>query len=412
MDRAVELVFRTVTSERNLLDEPQAEGEEARGLLTIVGSDELLAIDAQDVVETWGYREQLHWRVDRGNHTYHREALVAVAHDRVAALGSALHVRDVLRAGGSDAFGDIVHVESSYGLQASEDVPRVEHHEAAGTEHWSLAGVEVAAVRFSEHTIPRAMLRRMFAYRLPLHPVVAEQIAARAKAPASLRVACVFPARDTTTEWTLESCREPDSFRAPQLEGCERDAPLDDAHALTRRSVADSGGTQRIEAAREALAAGRLLAALLATFAHTFATTDMASDTVKAINARASWWTPTRRLMKRLMASGGASAPTFDGFRKHGGSYTHVLDVFAGEDLLRRGEPAEAARRIAAALVVDPGLASAWVSLGETYAAALEFGAAWDCFERAKCLCADHPVVKAKVIALERGLRGRHPQFF
>jgi hypothetical protein len=412
MDRAVELVFRTVTSERNLLDDPQAVGEDPPGLITIVGSDELLTIDAQDVIETWSYREQLHWSVDRGNRTYRREALVAVAHDRVAGLGSALHVRDVLRAGGADVLGDVVHIESCYGLSIARDSPHVEHGESAGAERWTIAGVEVAVVRWSEHAVAPEMLRRMMAYRLPLHPAVVQQIAARAKAPASLRVTCKFPLRDTLAEWTLESWREADTFSAPQLEGCERNAPLDAAHALTRRPVADDDGNRRIAAAREALAAGRLLEALLATFAHTFTTTDMASDTVKEINARASWWTPTRRLVKQLMAPSPESPPRFDGFRKHAGAYAHVLDVFAGEDLLRRGEAAEACGRIAAALVVDPGLASAWVSLGEAYAATLDFAAAWDCFARSKLLCADHPVVKQKVIALERGLREAHPQFF
>jgi hypothetical protein len=412
MDHSVELVFRSVASVRNLVEDPQAQGTETRARLTIVGADELLAIDAGDVVDTWSYREQLHWSVDRARHSYRREPLVATAHDRVAALGSALHVREVLRAGGSEAFGDVVHLESSYGVQLTDETPSVVHEESAGTESWSIAGVEVASVRWSEHAIAPDMLRRVLAYRLPLHPVVAQQVAARAQVPASLRVKCVFPACHAEAQWTLDSFREQVSLAAPQLEDCERDAPIDEAHALARRPAADGGGNRRIEAAREALAAGRLLEALLATFAHTFTTTDMATDTVKAINARASWWTPTRRLMKQLMSPGDAHAPTFDRFRKHAGAYAHVLDVFAGEDMLRRGHNAEASSRIAGALVVDPGLASAWASLGETYMAALAFGAAWECFERAKSLCVEHPVVQAKVIALERDLRERHPQLF
>ena len=45
-------------------------------------------------------------------------------------------------------------------------------------------------------------------------------------------------------------------------------------------------------------------------------------------------------------------------------------------------------------------------------AAEREFAAAWDCFEYARALCPNHPIVLGKVVHFDRELRARHPQLF
>jgi hypothetical protein len=99
-------------------------------------------------------------------------------------------------------------------------------------------------------------------------------------------------------------------------------------------------------------------------------------------------------------------------FRKHAGRYDHVLDILVGEKLLEAGDVDAATSLLGRALVRDPGLASAWVSLGEAYSRRLAFGPAWECFEFARGNCPHHPVVSRKVFDRERQLRSAHPQLF
>jgi len=412
MAAGLEIIYRTTTRTRTGPGVRPVRDDVAQGRLTLLCGDDAVAIGDEMAVRVWDYREQKRLKIDLRKRSYERCSLCAVVHERVSALASVAGVYEVLRAGKAEAPGDIADAEAFYGVRASDKAPAVQHElDPEGGELWLVAGAEVARVRWSEQPLAQTSLRRVLVGGLPLHPAVGADIAARARVPNFVRVTCPFFFEATVTEWTFESIRACDLDVASLCAGSELGDALDESHAIARRVEPRAAGSARLEAARANVAANRLIEGLLAAFAHALATGHASSELLRIIQARASWWTPARRFLRR-MASDKPSAADFSGFEKHAGGYGHVLDVFGGERLAGSGRTVEGEQALKRALARDPGLTAVWVSLGELYAQRREFTAAWDCFDYARALCPSHPVVIEKVVRLERALRAEHPQMF
>lgn len=409
-----------MTTTRNRFGGAVSPAETVEGRLKISVCPDLLVLDDGRTTTVWNYREGTRLRVDGVAGRLDTCVLEAVAQSRLSSVSSVEHALRLLQVGGArgveDSVGTLAQAEASFGIAFSPGAPAAFRAESGsgGGDSWSSEESEVARVRWSGQALDAHALRRLFAAALPLHPAVAADIAAHGRVPAFIRAVCRFAPRDTEAEWTLESVA-PGHVDLPALTaGLQPAPPLDECHARARGGEIADTEKARIGAARAAIEAERWLEGQLGVLAHALSSTDPVGPAVQAIRQRASWWSPARRL-QRILDKGGspqALARKLEGFKAHAGKFAYLLDVFIGETLLptdRRDEAEAALRR---ALREDPGLAGAWISLGEAYQRKRAYEAAWDCFRYARALCQAHPLVLTRVTDVERRLHAEHPQFF
>ena len=360
--------------------------------------------------------------LDGGNRTLREGSLFGYVHGRVSALGSMLHAIDVATAGGVEAEGHTT-VEASYGLSWPQDGDverRFETELDQGRRSWWVEGVRVACVtpRPGAIDLPRRGILRLCAFGLGLHPEIGATLASETVLPQTLvteRRSIIFSEQETR-EYVLEAVEDAAVDFASLAAGYVAMPPSDPFLARRGAPSRHRASDFRIEDARAALEAGRLVEALLAVFAHSWAHVEKTASLVAAIFDRAGWLNPVKKLRSNI-----EHASTEDGvrdqinqlekLRRKAGGYDYALDVLIGEKHAFLGEQAEARVSFGRALERDPGLAATWISAGRTYPSALQFQDAWDCFDEGDRLCPQHTVV-GDIHQLSTRLRADHPQLF
>ena len=141
------------------------------------------------------------------------DSLYAEAWFRATELANRVRLRQALQAGKiPDAQAPPLQqpfwMESELGV-ATPELPRPElkHGDTATAARWLLDGEVVAAVRYDAEPAPESIrpgLRRLWATLVPLHPAIADELAASGRIPAELWVTVKPAGRDAqVTHWQL-----------------------------------------------------------------------------------------------------------------------------------------------------------------------------------------------------------------
>lgn len=415
---AITLRYSVQQTTRQQEHEPVVSDETLRVSLT----DRTIIIERDNHARLVDFETRRTTALDRTHRTLREGSLFGYVHDRASALGSMLHAIDVATAGGAEAEGH-ASVEASYGLSwpgGGDEERRFETELDQGRRSWWVEGVRVASVtpRPGAIDLPRRGILRLCAFGLGLHPEIGATLAGDKILPQNLtteRRSIIFSEQETR-EYTLEAVEDAAVDFASLAEGYASTPPSDPFLARRGAPSSQRASDFRVEDARGALEAGRLVEALLAVFAHSWAHVEKTASLVAAIFDRAGWLNPVKKLLNNV-----EHASTEDGvrdqihqlekLRRKAGSYDYALDVLIGEKHAFLGEHAEARVLFGRALERDPGLAATWISAGRTYPSALQFQDAWDCFDEGDRLCPQHPVV-GDIQQLSTRLRADHPQLF
>jgi hypothetical protein len=92
-------------------------------------------------------------------------------------------------------------------------------------------------------------------------------------------------------------------------------------------------------------------------------------------------------------------------------SRRHVLWAFEANFRASRGDPKGAKARLLQAIQANPRLTGAYKDLGDLFLGAFDASRAWRCWEIARSIAPDHPVLRA-VTAGEARLANDHPEYF
>jgi len=401
---------------------PPGEPEHDAGMLRIsVAVDELL-VDDGETVERFDFAGRRRTTLRRATQTKRTASLLAYVLGHESGMASALHVLDVMRAGGALQDAAIWQVEAAFGLHSTTvDSPEVEETitRQADDNGWRWLVGERELTRVHPVAAPPKMpprgLLRLFAYGLCLHPTIAAELAERGALPSTLSADDHFPLRQRVRTFELKEV-EPGNLDFAAMAAEFRDEPPADEVLAPIGRPLDPASDVRLDEARASLARGDLLDAILAVFAHNWAYVANTGELVRDIFSKAGWLSPIKKIPELVSpaSSKQAAAKQLAGLvklRSKTGRYAHVLDVLIGEKHTEVGQVEEACRAFSSALTRDPGLAATWVSLGRTYLAQRRFEDGWDCFDHADRLCPQHKVV-GDVHLLDAEIRARHGYLF
>jgi tetratricopeptide (TPR) repeat protein len=415
--RVTELLFRVETTSSDLSGDAATS---TTASLRISVAPTLLVLAKDDETRIIDFVRQTMVRLDHAARTREQEPLFATVHDRVAGYWSALHVKEVLAAAGSDAFGSAWQLQAAYAIRHvdAEPTPMPERLDAADGSRWTIEGLEIAHYQASEVELDRRSLTRLLAHAARVHPDVAPALIADGRVPALLRTQNHFPAVRVDERLTLVEAREQVELDVESLIAAYKDAPAKSpVLALARRQL-DGPRPDHLAVARASIDDKRLVEAQLACMAFSVSEIDSlpAQALLREIDGRAGRFSAARRLFNLI-------APTQDPkavakratklarLRRKAGRYAYMLDVFIGEHQLELGDYDEAVAALGRALEVDPYLVGAWISIGRAHQGRLEFAEGWQCWDQALRLRPQHNIAKQ---ALEwcRNLAADYPQFF
>jgi hypothetical protein len=165
----------------------------------------------------------------------------------------------------------------------------------------------------------------------------------------------------------------------------------------------------------EALEGGRKLESVLALLELTLQTADPLPGLGDILRREPD--VTVRRLLEVLAdPSGGslearAAVATLVQLRAAAGPRQHVLMSFESGHRERLGETRQAADLLARALAANPFLTVAYKDLGDLFFRQRDMQGAWLCWEAARRIAPDHPVLKS-VDQLEADLARAHPEYF
>lgn len=416
------LRYTATTTTAPLEGKPDAEPETSVGTLRVsLGQTEIIVDDGEQARHV-DFERQCTTTLRHETRTARESALASLVHGRESGMASAVHVMEVLRAGGAAQDCAVWQAEAAYGLSwhFGGDVPggEVERSEVDGQQSWAVGERELSRVIpvAAPPPIPAKGVRRLLSFAFCVHPRVGAALAAAGTLPEVLTTDDHFSLRHRVCRYELASIEAGALDFQAIREGYDRDPPADETLAQLGKRNEGKPPEFRLDDARAALGRGELVEAALAVFAHNWAFVANTGELVAAIFAGAGWLSPVKRIPSLLSPpdSPKAAAKKLAGLeelRRHSGRYGHALDVLIGEVHVMRGEVDQAAAAFSRALMKDPELAATWVSLGRAYAEQLRFEDAWDCFTLADQLCPQHPVV-GDIHQLGAGLRARQMHMF
>lgn len=166
-----------------------------------------------------------------------------------------------------------------------------------------------------------------------------------------------------------------------------------------------------------ALAQGQVFNAVLANMALLFITGDSTgtTDWLEQNRDRVQSDQSAQALVASLGPKDSNSAPAavqaLAMLRKQPVAYGYVLGIFQGNTLLGVRDDKAGAEHLLAALAVNPYLLGAWKDLGGSYYQAFQAEKAWACWDAARRVNPQHPML-LQITQLEDQLRTGFPEFF
>ncbi len=250
------------------------------------------------------------------------------------------------------------------------------------------------------------------------HPLILQRLVDGKQVPRSIMLGCLHPLAEggNVTVGVSEAELAPAASTAEfeqllPLDGSQQIDPVLRSDAW--KGPAPEGGFSE---AKTLLQGPAPVMGLLAMFEVTLANgAPMPADVAALI--KASTDVHLQSLLTLLMSqsqSAEEAQARLNGFsflRLQAGRYAYLLGAFEAPVHRALNQNAKAMEVLSQVLLTNPRVTGAWKDLGDLFAHSLDFTRAWFCWNRARAIAPDHPLLK-DVASYEERLEISHPQYF
>jgi tetratricopeptide (TPR) repeat protein len=314
-------------------------------------------------------------------------------------------------------------VEHLFSLQAAGQNTVIDGTRENGATVYRWQGKELLAISDKSQPLPlgyQPQLWRWMRHRIGGHPKIYAAMDSRTGVPEMLKMLRPDIAEKIITLRLASVTNGPDVPYS--LAGFTRAEPTREPLRTLEKvgTLARSGFDARTDAAvaaRNASAAqDRIFDSLLAHLSLTVSIKDAGNDWLAAARDRIAVDPDSRAVLAALGATTAEQQTkgigTLGALRaKTSSPHAYMLDLYAANLHVMLRQPAEAQKLFLAALSANPHLTGAWFDLGKLYFNTFRTEEAWNCWDTARAINPDHPLVR-DVGELERKIMAAHPEFF
>lgn len=319
---------------------------------------------------------------------------------------------------------DMADVETELGMRQEPPAQaRLKEQRRGNVRQFTLNDREVTSFLASDTVVPPALapaLARLFIYGARLHPLVRAELLKDPRLPAQLEYRWQLVEQRTTVTWKLrEIAEEPfdvGTARATYpMKPLETQGLLEQAWRVHTRQAGTPPAVATYTArAERLLAEGRGFESFLVAVESSFATGHVPEDLLRRARDKAGsdprMQTVARSMELEARDPKGALAQ-LEPLEPAGLEGGHVIHVLRANQHVRLNQGRQALQEFTHALTANPFLIGPWIDAGQLHHTGYEMAAAWTCWDAARAIAADHPMLK-RVDELEASLRRRHPEYF
>lgn len=328
------------------------------------------------------------------------------------------------------AMGEPFELQTLFGLvlpdpQHAPPISIKPELEKDGSWIFKQGGAEAAYFKPSQTEMPsllREMALRWLAYRTRLHPEIRRQIAAQSQVPEMLRTHWANTGTMGTTTLVLQSvslldgnAHEPKDAQhvGVNAEG-ELLALVHASQDANRRALCPSLESAS-KFADQSVAAKCPLDGLLGLFEVMFQSGDKVVDEVKRLRPQIEKDPQCKRFFAAINQQNKEackrSVELLRSFDRKGLTKDYILDIHLADALSTLGQGEEAKQLFMGILKRNPFLAGVWNDLGQQYQSEYDMGKAWLCWDLARRIAPQHPML-AGVTRNELRMEHDFPDFF
>lgn len=299
--------------------------------------------------------------------------------------------------------------------------------ETLGDGAWSFRRDRREVVRFMASTskVPeelRAVFERWLVYTSRIHPDIRRDIVAKGFVPETLQAHWRNTGEEGTTALELKDVviMEGNTHASaaglavvPGPEGPLREV-VDASHDAKRRAACPTRESA-VKFADEAIASGRALDGFLGLLEITFQSGDDIAADLRSYRGRMEQDQLCKQFFEGMAQSDKASCEhavkVLRAIDRKDLKKDYILDIHLADALSSLGQRGEAETLFLSVLRRNPFLVGVWNDLGQLYYRGYEMDKAWLCWDVARTICSEHPMLKS-ITAFERRMEGDFPEFF
>lgn len=397
-------------------------------LIVRLGADRF-SVRQEDQRTVYDFDEKRIVTLDLEDRVYSSRSLYSEIAFRAAELRNRTRLRRLLKKAGTkqgdQPFGDRFELETLFSLTLPGGERAADIKTDSEGKTLAFRRDEDVVVRFthSESELPEAqrkMLSRFLIYGCRIHPEIRRQIEKPGRAPEMLAYRSIDTGTKTVVRLELKKVERQPEGEAVVPKDFKRAArasdPLDGIIAgLDRRERPTKKAV--LDFAEEAIGDERRLDALLALLEYTLQAEGRPFDEFKTYVKQVRDDEAVRVFLssingsKRGRKEAQEALKRLDGIDRKTIRKGYVLDVFRANLKLALGEAQEARKLFLAALEANPHLVGVYKDLGDLYYRSYEMDRAWRCWNTARRLDPEHPLLRP-IAQLERQLEKTFPQYF
>ncbi len=268
----------------------------------------------------------------------------------------------------------------------------------------------------------RALFDRWMVYGCRVHPDIRREIVASGRVPQILLTHWKNTGEGDTSSLELKSVVESEDTAVTPAAGLatlsSAEGPLRELVELTRdpKRRAEGPTTDSLKRfADDAMASGRVLDGFLALLEITFQNGGDVSAEFRRYRDRITQDEACKRFFEGMAQSDKTSCEhaveVLRSIDRKQLKKDYIVDIHLADALSTLGRGAEAETVIFSVLHRNSFLVGVWNDLGQQYYRGYEMGKAWLCWDTARAICPQHPMLKS-ITELERRLESDFPEFF
>jgi hypothetical protein len=398
--------------------------KEEEGELTATLGHHFLIVESKGERTVYDFAQRRIYRVNESSRTYRDLSLYSDIGFREPELRNRLMVGSALAAGKVKGNPFVpAQIEHLLSLTSDHEHTVIDQARSGTDRIFSWRSIELMRVSEKTETLPtdyQAEFWRFLRYTIGGHPQIYAALQGQAGVPQRIEIRLQNVGYETRTLDLKKIEVLPDTPYS--LEGF---GPAPDDPAEPGGTIALLGGDSRAELLERvaktlrdrdaALGRGMVLDALLAHFAVGIITGDFDPRWIEGIKQQISSDTAARTLTASLAPQNKQEAENdvkaLEALSDPKLPYGYMLAVFKGNVLSQLGAGEKAEQSFLTALRANPYLTGTWHDLGGNYFHEFRMGEAWRCWDTARRLRPDHPMM-TPVTETEQRLAAQHPEFF
>lgn len=427
-DKGLQLTFQEQV--QTVREEKKGDPKETKtdNVLTVTLWPSVFSVDDGKKTTFYDFNRRKIDILDKAKKTYEEDSLYFEIGYRTAEFQNRLFLQRTLKAAGqvTPEF-QTFQLETLFGLRhPKEKTPdAIARKTGPGAWNFNAPTKELAAqVQLTETKIPTGLQKSWGHYLLygcSLHPSVLEFLEKEGKLPKSLAFQRLNVGEATRVTLTLQKQEEvegPDtSWEKSFKRTVESDSEL---WALAQKSLAltppeEATRKATLDFVEKASKAGHNFDAALACLEFSLQTGGKMDETLRSVLPKLkgdrNWELFQQGLSTQSLEEAEAAIKALDSIDRKGLAKGYVIDIMLGDAYEAYQKDKEAIDCYLKALKANPLLAGPWKDLGDVYYDGYQMDLAWLCWDTARKIYPDHPLLKG-VVEQEKGFVKDFPEYF